>query len=644
MQRANSRARLESVGKDIVNERTAGVGEAAQEQRLALSARVRGAPPGSASLPVKLLRGLAFAFAALVLVGGWFYFYFSARAADLRAHTRGMVALRTLAQIDHRWDGLLEAMRAGEAPPTIDFAAGRSEAAQLLAAGIGAESSAAVQSLSALRQSFDDKAALGPALATAAQVRYDAARELAAAIATGRTRAAEMPPAARATLEARLAALESAASRFAARPDQQTERALRAAADQAYPQVATLGAAAPDVRGSTATLVGATRVAEKLADGFVLLPTGPRLDTLSRALERDYDNALADAELNRVYLLFYSGFLLTVLAYYVMKLAESFRVIRSKNAELEHANETLETRVAERTRELSDTLGLLKQSEAMLIQSEKMSSLGQMVAGIAHEVNTPLAYVKSSLDAVNTRLPEIEAMTGETSSLVEALGTESPDEQELAQRYAKVSERLAAMREHDALTELRSLVQDGRHGIDRISELVTGLRDFSRLDRSKLAEFDLNEGIESTLVIARNMLKGREVHKELGRIPRISCAPSQLNQVFLNMINNAAQATPEQGGVVFVRTRTVGQDQVAIDVIDNGHGIPKDVMPKIFDPFFTTKDVGKGTGLGLSISYKIVESHGGRIEVASEVGKGTRFTILLPVRAPAEVASIAATA
>jgi signal transduction histidine kinase len=596
----------------------------------------------AAERAVKLLRPLAFVLAALVLVGGWVYFYLSARSIDLQAHTRGMVALRTLAQIDQRWDALVEALRTGEQPPKIDFAAGQREAAQALAAGIGAESAAAAQSVTALRQAFDEKAALGPALATAVQVRQSAVAELNAALAAARLRAAELPAGLRAAAEGKLAELEAALTRFGANADARAEQALRRAADQAYAPLTALGPNSPDVRGAAAALVGAARVTQKLGDAFTLIPTGPRLDTLSRALERDYDDALADAARYRVYLLFYSGFLLTVLAYYASKLTESFRIIRRVNAELKEANETLEARVEERTQELSNALKLLKQSEAMLVQSEKMSSLGQMVAGLAHEVNTPLAYVKSSLEAVSTRLPEIEAMAGETSSLVDALGADTPDEQQLASRYQAVAQRLAAMQEHDALGELRSLVQDGRHGIDRIAELVTGLRNFSRLDRSKLAEFDLNEGLESTLVILRSVLKGKELHKELNALPRISCAPSQLNQVFLNLINNAAQATPEQGGIIIVRSRAVGKDQVAVDIVDNGHGIPKDVLPKIFDPFFTTKEVGKGTGLGLSISYKIVESHGGRIDVASEVGKGTRFSVYLPIKPAAEVAALAA--
>jgi two-component system, NtrC family, sensor kinase len=278
----------------------------------------------------------------------------------------------------------------------------------------------------------------------------------------------------------------------------------------------------------------------------------------------------------------------------------------------------------------------LKQSEAMLIQSEKMSSLGQMVAGVAHEVNTPLAYVKSSLDAVDTRLPEIADMAAETERLLGMLEGSDADEETLAAQFAKVTGLVSGIKSHDALGELRSLVGDGRHGIQRISEIVTSLRDFSRLDRSKIAEFDVNEGIESTLVIGRNVLKGKHVRKELGRLPRIECMPSQLNQVFLNLVTNAAQATPEQGGEIVVRTRVEDPGHVAVDVIDNGHGIAPEIRKKIFDPFFTTKEVGKGTGLGLSICYKIVESHGGRIDVQSDVGKGTRFTVVLPVKSGLE--------
>ena len=183
-------------------------------------------------------------------------------------------------------------------------------------------------------------------------------------------------------------------------------------------------------------------------------------------------------------------------------------------------------------------------------------------------------------------------------------------------------------------------MKDGLYGIGQIAELVTNLKNFARLDRSKIAEFDLNEGIASALTIAKNQLKKRTVRQVLGQIPRVPCAPSQMNQVFLNLLTNAAQATPEEGGVITVRTFQPDPGRVAIEIADNGHGIPEDVLPKIFDPFFTTKEVGKGTGLGLSITYKIVESHGGRIDVASKVGTGTKFTVTLPVK-PVVVAEAA---
>jgi signal transduction histidine kinase len=153
------------------------------------------------------------------------------------------------------------------------------------------------------------------------------------------------------------------------------------------------------------------------------------------------------------------------------------------------------------------------------------------------------------------------------------------------------------------------------------------------LDRSKVTRFNLNEGLESTLVIARNLVKYKTLHKNLTDIPLIECAPSQINQVFLNLITNAAQATDDQRGEISIATAVVPGGQVRVDIGDNGHGIPDHIMSKIFDPFFTTKEVGEGTGLGLSIAYKIVQEHGGRIEVKSKVGQGTTFSVFLPVTA-----------
>ncbi len=372
--------------------------------------------------------------------------------------------------------------------------------------------------------------------------------------------------------------------------------------------------------------------ADALFDQAWFASTGPRLDTLARAFDRSFDNALTQAELYRVALLYYSGFLLAVLGFLAWNLDQRRHQLRA-------ANETLEARVAARTRELSEALARLKESEAMLIQSEKMSSLGQMVAGIAHEVNTPLAYVKSSLEAVKRSVPGAAHLATETETLLALLSAENADEAALAAQFSKVRTLVEELRSKTALAELDQLLKDGLFGIGQISEVISNLKNFSRLDRSKVADYDLHEGIESSIRIGYAQLQNRVVRKEFGKIPHVSCSPSQINQVILNLLSNAAQATKDGEGIITVRTGVRDTAHVAIEVADNGSGIPAEVLPKIFDPFFTTKGVGKGTGLGLSICYKIVENHGGKLEVQSKPGVGTRFTLVLPVKPSAALAA-----
>ena len=189
------------------------------------------------------------------------------------------------------------------------------------------------------------------------------------------------------------------------------------------------------------------------------------------------------------------------------------------------------------------------------------------------------------------------------------------------------------LRQQKIIEELQGLVEDGVHGTTQMSEIVGNLKDFSRLDRSKVTQFNLNEGITSTLALAKHQLKTVSVEKHLGDIPFVNCTPSQINQVFLNLITNAAQALKRGRGNITITTRKQGEG-VAVDIEDDGTGIPEEVLPKIFDPFFSTKDIGKGTGLGLSISYKIIQQHGGRIDVESAAGQGTRFTVYLPTKSP----------
>jgi len=351
------------------------------------------------------------------------------------------------------------------------------------------------------------------------------------------------------------------------------------------------------------------------------LNSGPQLSGLLMSFNSELEAKLTEKERFRVYMIAYAAALLIGLGYLGISIMA--------------ANESLERRVTERTSELSDALRHLKESEVQLIQSEKMSSLGQMVAGVAHEINTPLAYVNNSLSAVNERLPEITVAIGNCEKLLALLNDPDIKPDDLNRQYALVSEQLGEISRHALLGELSGLVKDGLYGTTQVAEIVANLKDFSRLDRSKVSSFNVNDGLGSTLGLAKHLLKSIKVSRHFSELPPITCSPSQINQVFLNLITNAAQVLPQQGGEISLTTR-LEKNGVAVDVADNGSGIPPDVLPKIFDPFFTTKEIGKGTGLGLSISYQIVKDHGGSINVDTQVGRGTKFTVWLPLQPPAD--------
>jgi signal transduction histidine kinase len=350
------------------------------------------------------------------------------------------------------------------------------------------------------------------------------------------------------------------------------------------------------------------------------LSTGPRLINLTLSFNAELDGAFQEKERYRIYLVYYASALLVLMVYFGIRL----RI----------ANQTLEHRVEQRTRELSDALKHLKESESQLIQSEKMSSLGQMVAGVAHEINTPLAYVKNSLGQVSEQLPAIRDAVDHCGKLLEFLEAGN-DPEGLSREFQQTASHMGTLQQQHVIEELGVLVKDGLFGTGQISDIVANLKNFSRLDRNRVSRANLNESLNATLLLARHLLKTVTVNKNLGAIPDITCAPSQVNQVFLNLITNAVQAMPEGRGTITLTSRTDGEG-VAVDVEDDGTGIAPELMPKIFDPFFTTKEVGKGTGLGLSISYKIVQQHGGRISAESTPGHGAKFTVWFPLAPPAE--------
>lgn len=292
-----------------------------------------------------------------------------------------------------------------------------------------------------------------------------------------------------------------------------------------------------------------------------------------------------------------------------------------------------EQRLEREKREQQELNRQLQEAQEQLLQSEKMASIGQLAAGVAHEINNPVGYVNSNLGTLRQYVDDLFRLV---EFYEQAEG--SLTEQQVA--------ALCALKEELQFDYLRedvvSLISETLEGVDRVRAIVKDLKDFSHVDSAEWHHADLHRGLDSTLNIVNNELKYKaEVVKEYGTLPEIMCIPSQINQVFMNLLVNAAQSM-ESRGTITIRTGTEGAGRVWVEIVDTGKGIPKDILNRIFNPFFTTKPVGKGTGLGLSLSYRIVERHGGRIEVSSEVGRGTTFRVTLPVAPPEQEAAQAA--
>jgi len=263
----------------------------------------------------------------------------------------------------------------------------------------------------------------------------------------------------------------------------------------------------------------------------------------------------------------------------------------------------------------------LKEAQAHLVQQEKMASIGQLAAGVAHEINNPTGFIMSNLGSLRKyadRLTEFIATQDRALGELPAVWSEEIEKQRKALKVDFITD------------DLRNLISESLEGAERIKKIVQDLKGFSRLDETEQKLADINAGLESTINIVWNELKYKaEVKKDYGILPQTKCNPGQLNQVFMNLLVNAAHAIEKQGKIAI---RTWAENgSISVSVRDTGCGIPANTMNRIFEPFFTTKEVGKGTGLGLSIAYDIVKKHSGLIDVQSEVGKGTTFTVTIPV-------------
>ena len=292
-------------------------------------------------------------------------------------------------------------------------------------------------------------------------------------------------------------------------------------------------------------------------------------------------------------------------------------------------NRELKEEVLERRRTEARLKALnaqLQEAQSQLLQSEKMASIGQLAAGVAHEINNPIGYVYSNLGTLEKYVQDVFGML------------DSYEQAEGAITDEQVRIRLQADRKKLDITflkeDLRALMAESKDGITRVKNIVQNLKDFSHVDTSDEWRYaDLHAGLNSTLNIVNNEIKYNvEVIKQYGTIPEVECLASQLNQVFMNLLINAVHAI-EEHGTITVLTGQEGEE-VWVEIADSGKGIPPESLNIIFDPFFTTKPIGQGTGLGLSLSYGIIQKHHGRIEVQSEVGKGTTFRVFLPVRQP----------
>jgi two-component system, NtrC family, sensor kinase len=308
------------------------------------------------------------------------------------------------------------------------------------------------------------------------------------------------------------------------------------------------------------------------------------------------------------------------------QLKEKAFLLEKSEQQYRQLAESLEVEVQRKTQEIKET-------QAQLMQQEKMASIGHLAAGIAHEINNPMGFISSNLNTLKDYEVEIRSLIGQYGSFLSSVKdvlvskNHPPDTIERLELITKFEKKIDI---EFILQDITNLINESLEGAERIKRIVIDLKNFAHPGEDDLKFSDINKNFDSTLNVVWNELKYKaNITKDYGELPLVKCYPQQLNQVFMNILVNAAQAIDEMGEIK-ITTRRDGE-QVRITISDTGSGVPQENLSKIFDPFFTTKEVGKGTGLGLNIAYNLIKKHNGKIGVESTLGKGTTFSIRIPV-------------
>lgn len=307
--------------------------------------------------------------------------------------------------------------------------------------------------------------------------------------------------------------------------------------------------------------------------------------------------------------------------------AQALMEMRKNQQLIKEQNINLEQKVNERTAELELTLSNLKSAQAQLVDAEKMASLGQLTAGIAHEINNPINFVSSNIEPLKADIKDVIEILQQYKDKVKSLNSDD---------FKSITDYEKEIDLDYTIEEIDQLMTGIKEGATRTTEIVNSLRSFSRTDESTISNVEIHDSLDATITILKNNLGNIKIVKEYGNLVPIEAYAGKLSQAFMNVINNALQAVEEkwkheEGGQLIIKTELL-DTSVSIKIMDNGPGIPQEIVSKIFDPFFTTKEVGSGTGLGLSITYGIIEHHKGRIFVESNKNIGTSMVIELPIK------------